>query len=171
MKLNQIEGVKYFPFKSISDKRGNLCKTFSCSWLNLNEFIIAESFFSSSFKGVTRGMHLQWGEFANDRIVTIISGKIFDVLIDLRETSRTYGLINLTEMSSEQVGGLYIPKGVAHGFQALENSITHYVSSKIYNKEFDGGVNIDSLNIEWPIKEKIMSSRDKNLPYFKPKIF
>jgi len=61
--------------------------------------------------------------------------------------------------------------GVAHGFQALENSITHYVSSKVYNEEFDSGVNIDSLNIEWPIKEKIMSSRDKNLPYFKPKIF
>ena len=71
------------------------------------------------------------------------------------------------ELNCEDVGSVFIPKGVAHGFQALDESITHYISSKIYNKELDVGVSVNSINVNWPLPNPKISDRDLSLPDLK----
>jgi dTDP-4-dehydrorhamnose 3,5-epimerase len=68
-------------------------------------------------------------------------------------------------MSSDGFGTVFVPKGVAHGFQALEDTVIYYISSSAYNKEFDVGININSFNINWPLINPIISTRDLLLPH------
>jgi dTDP-4-dehydrorhamnose 3,5-epimerase len=166
-KLNPIIGVHYFKVNKSHDSRGFFCKTYSAETVLNKEMIMAESFFTLTKKGAIRGMHLQIKQGASDRLISVIKGRIFDVLIDLRENSPTFTNINIKELSCEDVGSVFIPKGVAHGFQALDESVTHYISSKIYNKELDVGVSVNSINVKWPLPNPKISDRDLSLPDLK----
>ncbi len=163
---NIIKDSKYFEIQKTHDSRGYFSKFYNSAWSNTGNISVAETFLTYSDKGTIRGMHLQVGKFSNDRLVTVISGKIFDVLIDLRRDSESYGQIQIQELSAEGTGSVFIPKGVAHGFQAVEKSITYYLSTEVYHPDFDAGINIESFQIPWPIRNSIISKRDLALPNF-----
>jgi len=122
---------------------------------------------SRSKKGVTRGMHLQIGKSASWRLVSVVQGQIFDVLHDLRIGSKTEKSTISQVMSADAVSSVLIPPGVAHGFQAITDCIILYQSSKHYIAELDSGINLDSIDVEWPINPKLISERDRNLPMHK----
>jgi dTDP-4-dehydrorhamnose 3,5-epimerase len=159
-----INGVIVFelPHKKI-DERGDFTKILS---LNVTpELNIEEVFLSKTKKGYIRGLHFQNGPYLNNRIISCLAGKVFDVLIDLRPESSTFQNISSIEMNSLSPIGMYVPSGVAHGFQSLENdSQMIYFSDKAYNSDFDAGVAPNNSGVEWPIRVVGMSERDASLP-------
>ena len=159
-----IAGVQHFPSTSVEDLRGSFNKIYSFEWGSHSSHTVQEVFYSDSHPGVLRGMHLQIRESLNERIISVLSGKIFDVLLDLRVESPTFLSYQVSELSHDTLATVYVPAGVAHGFQALESSRTLYSSSKSHNPSNDVGVNALSFGVDWPIKSAILSSRDTNLP-------
>lgn len=118
---------------------------------------------SISHRGVLRGLHFQMEPFAQSKLVRVISGRVIDVVVDLRHTSQTYGKYYMFELSSENNKQLYIPEGFAHGFIALEdNTVFVYKTNQYWNKESERTLlwNDKILNITWPNIEKIISQKD-----------
>jgi dTDP-4-dehydrorhamnose 3,5-epimerase len=107
-------------------------------------------------------MHFQIEPFAEEKLITCIQGSIFDVIVDLRPHSLTYGKWASFELSATNSLQLYLPKGVAHGFQTLvPDSIVHYCLSSTYSRESSFAINpFGDLEIPWPIKKSIFSERD-----------
>jgi dTDP-4-dehydrorhamnose 3,5-epimerase len=159
-----IEGVEYFKADYIKDNRGYLSKKFSSSNARLRPFDLREVFITSSKKGVIRGMHLQTGTSANWRFINILRGALYDVLLDLRKESSTYLEHRVQILEPGRVESVLVPPGVAHGFQALEESQILYLTSTEYNPELDFGVNMNSLKIDFPLAVTAQSDRDMNLP-------
>ena len=89
---------------------------------------------------------------------------MFDVLVDLREESSTLNSLSCRTLDARGLTSVLIPPGVAHGFQALSDCVTLYMSSKAHNNENDLGINITGLAIDWPMPITGISDRDKNLP-------
>lgn len=121
---------------------------------------------SSSSRGVLRGLHFQAAPFAQGKLVRVVKGAAFDVAVDIRADSSTYGKWVGVELSAENKKMLWIPEGFAHGFVALEED-THflYKTTDYYNKESEGSLiwNDPTLAIEWPIEklgELIISEKD-----------
>jgi dTDP-4-dehydrorhamnose 3,5-epimerase len=162
--MQEINGLISFelPHRE-NDERGAFTKILS---LNITpELHVAEVFLSKTKKGYVRGLHFQNGPYLNNRIISCLSGKVFDVLLDLRPGSSTFLNIYSVELNSLSPRGIYVPSGVAHGFQSLENnSQLIYFSDKSYNSNFDIGVAPMKSGINWPIKVKGMSQRDASLP-------
>lgn len=123
---------------------------------------------SFSKKGVVRGLHLQKPPFEQAKLVRVLSGRVLDVIVDIRNNSETYGQYLTVELSSKNNNMLYIPEGFAHGFVALEESIFSYKCSNIYNKESELGINPfdGTLKINWNVENPIVSEKDLKLPYF-----
>ena len=116
-------------------------------------------------KGTIRGMHYQYEPYGETKLVQCIKGKVFDVVIDIRKNSKTYGLWNGFILDEEDVTGIYIPKGFAHGYQTLtDNTILNYNMGEFYKSEYNVGINYKSFSIEWPDKNIIISQKDDNLP-------
>ena len=125
---------------------------------------------SLSQKGVLRGLHFQNPPFAQGKLVRAIKGGIFDVAVDLRKASPTYGEHFDIELTEKNKTMLWIPPGFAHGFLTLEdNTIFSYKCSNIYNKESEGSIiwNDHTLSIKWGINNPILSEKDKTGPLFK----
>lgn len=160
-----IVGAKLIETSHQHDHRGSFIKTFaSARDVSIPRFKVAEAFYSKTISGAARGMHLQIDGSASNRIISCIEGKIFDILLDLRPGSSTYLQTDTLIMTPSHSGAIYVPAGVAHGFVALENSTTHYLSDKEYNPDLDFGVNIQSLGIVMPKDEILLSERDIDLP-------
>ena len=157
-----IIGVEYFSLNKITDNRGSFIKLYSSKWDLAQSTNLEESFITTSLKGTTRGMHLQIGESANLKIVSVISGEIFDVLVDLRQKSKTFRSINQVRLTAGNT--FIIPPGVAHGFQSIKESKVLYLSNKSHVPVLDQGFNVKSVPIDWPLDFNIQSSRDKSLP-------
>jgi dTDP-4-dehydrorhamnose 3,5-epimerase len=123
---------------------------------------------SFSKKGVLRGLHFQNGDYAQGKLIRVISGKVLDVAVDIREWSPTYGKWEFFELSGENQSMVYIPVGFAHGFLALEESILAYKCTKNYNKESESGIiwNDSQLAIDWPEMDYLISDKDLELPRF-----
>ena len=117
-----------------------------------------------------RGLHLQYKD-PQAKIISVISGKIFDVVLDCRKNSKTFGKYFIIKISSKDNVSLYIPEGFAHGFCSLaDNTILHYKNSDYRNKNYEMGIlwNDKDLNIKWPVKKPLISTRDrKNLSFTK----
>lgn len=159
-----ISGVSFPKTNSHKDLRGNFIKTFAQEREpQIPQFVVAETFFSLTYSGAARGMHLQIGEGASNRIISCVHGNILDILLDLRKDSDTYLQIESLTMGPKQINSVYVPAGVAHGFVALEDSVTHYISDRAHNPALDTGVNLASLNLELPLRKIIMSERDEAL--------
>ena len=125
---------------------------------------------SFSTHGVLRGLHFQKPPKAQGKLVTVLKGKIFDVAVDLRKESPTYGQWVSVELSSEHPQMLWIPEGFAHGFQVIsEEAIVFYKVTQEYAPDLDAGIRWDDpdLAIPWPIPNPILSSKDATLPYLK----
>jgi dTDP-4-dehydrorhamnose 3,5-epimerase len=123
---------------------------------------------SFSQKGVVRGLHFQMPPFEQAKLATVISGKVVDVVVDLRKGSRTFGEFYQCQLDSVRKNMLLVPEGFAHGFAALEDSIFFYKCSNVFNKPSESGVlwNDPKLNIQWPVNKPIVSDKDKLLPTF-----
>lgn len=161
----KIVGAKIIEMSHQKDQRGSFIKTFASEGEHsIPEFKVAEVFYSKTISGYARGMHLQVDQSASNRIISCIEGNIFDILLDLRPSSSTYLQTETLTMTPSHSGSIYVPAGVAHGFIAIENSTTHYLSDKGYNPDLDFGVNIYSLGIDWPLEKIVLSERDTNLP-------
>lgn len=118
-------------------------------------------------KGTVRGLHYQLHTYSEKKIVSCISGKIFDVVLDLRPKSSTFLEIFTIVLSGQQKNSLLIPEGFAHGFQSLEDeSDLLYIHSKKYEESSERGVNVldPTLKINWPLEITNISERDLNLP-------
>jgi len=127
---------------------------------------------SISKKGVLRGLHFQTGEAAQAKLVTVQKGKVLDVIVDLRQSSATYGEHIKITLSEHNLKSIFIPKGMAHGFLALSNDTTFtYKCDNYYDPIKEAGIiyNDVDLNINWGFTELdlIISDKDKDLPNFK----
>ncbi|MDR5694490.1 MAG: dTDP-4-dehydrorhamnose 3,5-epimerase [Armatimonadota bacterium] len=125
---------------------------------------------SRSFRGVLRGLHYQKAPAAQAKLVTVLSGKIFDVAVDIRRGSPTYGRWVGTVLSGEDGRMLYIPVGFAHGFCVLsEVADVLYKVTAEYAPELERGIRWDDpdIGIRWPISDPILSPKDLTLPFLK----
>jgi len=151
------------------DERGVFVKTFHKQTFEVFglDTTFDECFYSSSKKGVLRGMHFQTPPHEYAKLVYCVEGKVFDAVFDLRKTSATYGKYEIVELDSSKANMLYIPPGLAHGFYTLtERSIMVYKVSAMYSFEHDTGLLWNSLGIPWPDENPIMSDRDRQfLPF------
>jgi dTDP-4-dehydrorhamnose 3,5-epimerase len=132
---------------------------------------MVEEFFTKSKYGTLRGLHFQTKN-PQKKLINVIKGKIFDVAVDLRVGSVTYGKHFGVELSSENNMMLLIPEEFAHGFLSLEEgTIISYLCSNEYEEEFDTGIVYDDsdLNVQWPRLDVdfLISDRDKSFPRFK----
>ena len=124
---------------------------------------------SLSNKNVIRGLHIQLKN-PQGKLLTVLSGKIFDVALDCRKKSKTYGKFFTIYLSHKENTSNYIPEGFAHGFCSLENNtLLHYKCTNYRNSKSEKGIlwNDDKLKIKWPIKKMIISKKDKSNYTFK----
>jgi len=151
------------------DDRGYFMETY-----NYDEFkeagldmVFVQDNESKSKKGVLRGLHFQ-KEYSQGKLVRVLSGEVFDVAVDLRKNSETYGKWQGVMLSGENKRQFYVPQGFAHGFLVTsEEAEFVYKCTNLYHPEFEGGIAWDDsdIGIEWPlenIEEVLLSEKDKN---------
>lgn len=141
----------------------------------MNGHFVQDNISKSSY-GVLRGLHLQKGEHAQAKLVSCLEGKVFDVAVDLREDSPTFGKWFGVELTGENKLQFYVPRGFAHGFSVLsETAVFSYKCDNFYNKDSEGGVlwNDPELNISWqlPNSDIIISEKDMIMPGLSSKNF
>lgn len=169
-----IEGLYTIEPKIFGDNRGYFLETyhyedFKAAGLPL---VFVQDNQSMSKKGVLRGLHFQI-KHPQGKLVRVISGEIFDAVVDLRPGSKTYGKWHGIFLSSEKKNMLYVPPGFAHGFLVLSDFAEfHYKCTDYYHPEDEGGLmwNDPSIGIDWPITpdmEILVSDKDKKYPPFK----
>ncbi len=162
-----FDGVFLIGIEKSDDERGFFARTFDSKIFKEKGLVSKFVQFSISYnlkKGIIRGIHYQVDPYAETKLVTCTSGKIFDVLIDLRSDSKTFKKWQSFELDSKNYSSLYIPEGIAHGFQTLEdNSVLSYNISNIHKPEFSRGVrwNDPLFRIDWPLKSTIISKKDQ----------
>lgn len=169
MKLvpTELPGVQIIHPQIFQDLRGSFVKTFhACQFRELGlDFVPREEFFSTSAKGVMRGMHFQLPPAAHAKLVYCITGRVLDVVLDLRKNSSSFGRSCVRELSAINREMFFIPIGCAHGFLALEeNTAMVYQTSTVHSSAHDTGVRWDSFGFDWPVKKPVLSERDKNFP-------
>ena len=169
----KLKGAYIIELEPLEDERGffvrNFCqKEFKEHGLNFP--IVQCNISYNKKKGTLRGMHYQVAPYEEAKLVSCISGAIYDVIIDLRPDSPTYCkwfALELTAHRSPLTAAykmLYVPEGFAHGFQTLEdNTVVFYQMSEFYHPECARGVrwNDPAFGIEWPIKQLVISSKDQ----------
>lgn len=124
---------------------------------------------SNSKKGVIRGIHFQRDPHAQGKLVRVITGSVYDVAVDLRPGSPTFGRYIGLELSASNLKMLWIPAGFGHGFSVLEDNTTFlYKVTAGYNRESEGGIRYDDteLNINWQVSDALVSEKDRILPTF-----
>lgn len=174
MKFTQLEidGAYRVDLEKREDSRGFFARQFCIEEFKqhgLNHNWVQMNVSHSKNKGTLRGMHFQRHPSAEIKMVRCTAGKVFDVILDLRKNSETFGKWYGEELSAKNQRMLYIPKGVAHGFQTCEEHCElMYWHSEFYAPEYEGGVNpLDKdININWPLEQTEISDRDQNLPNF-----
>jgi len=164
-----IAGVYILECFHASDDRGVFVKTFHAP--TLHEFGLEthfeESFFSVNHTGVIRGMHFQLPPHNHVKIVYCNQGALNDVVLDLRKDSPTYGKSICVELSDENRYALYIPSGMAHGFETLvDNTIMTYLTSTPHAPSHDAGIRWDSFGHTWKLPAPVLSARDQEFQRF-----
>jgi len=166
-----FEGVLIIKQDVFSDSRGKFCRIYSTEEfkeLGLeNNFV--EDNYSSSNKGVLRGLHFQRSPFSMGKLVYVTQGAVLDVIVDLRKYSPTYKKWFSYELSSSRGEMLFIPKGFGHGFLTIsDNTLLHYKYTNKYNKDSEFGLmwNDPEININWNqekygILQLIISDKDQ----------
>lgn len=150
------------------DLRGSFIKVFNKEFFHKfgleSDFV--EDYFSNSKKSVIRGMHFQIPPKDHAKIVYCTSGAVFDVIIDLRVGSPTYGKSDTIELNSSDSNMIYLPRGIAHGFYVRSDEATLiYKTTSLYSNEHDKGVLWSSVNVDWPKDaDPIISGRDLSFP-------
>jgi dTDP-4-dehydrorhamnose 3,5-epimerase len=166
-----IEGLLIIEPQVFKDERGYFYESYNID--TFKEAGIHENFIqdnqSLSQKGAIRGLHFQSAPFEQGKLVRVVQGAVFDVVVDIRKNSATYGKHFDVELTEENMLMFYIPAGFAHGFETLaDNTIFQYKCTNVYNKSSEGGLlwNDPDLNIKWQTKSPIISAKDQELPTF-----
>lgn len=155
----------FVPGKKIEDNRGKFFKQ-NLDELEIN-FLMEDYFLTTNSKNVMRGIHWQTSPCATNRIVTLINGEIFDVTVDMRTKSETFGKVQIWPLNSQNLGYLYVPKGFAHGYQVISDFATiSYIVDGKYCAEHDSGILWSSIDVDWPISNPIISERDSTFATF-----
>lgn len=171
----EIEGPKLIKPKVIGDNRGYFMEAYKDTWFKENiasvDFVQDNQSMSSEI-GTLRGLHYQKSPFGQGKLVRCLSGEIFDVAVDIRENSKTFGNWIGVNLSSENNHQLWIPDGFLHGFCTLtKDCVVFYKVTNPYNKDCDAGIAFDDpdIAIKWPIdiNSAILSDKDKNQPSLK----
>ncbi|MEA3495862.1 MAG: dTDP-4-dehydrorhamnose 3,5-epimerase [Bacteroidota bacterium] len=158
--------------KVFEDKRGYFYESFNQQEFKKHgvEFDFVQDNQSLSNKGVLRGLHFQNPPYAQGKLVRVISGTVFDVAVDIRKGSPTYGQWHSVILSEENKLQYWLPPGFAHGFLTLENStVFSYKCTNLYNKESEGSLrwNDPDLKINWSFYNPNLSEKDIEAPFFK----
>lgn len=163
-----IKDVKILKFFRFIDDRGYFSRKYCYNYLSILNFKVRQINYSfNNKKGTLRGLHFSSYPSKEKKIITCLSGEVFDVIVDLRRNSKTYKKSISIRLSEDNLLGIYIPIGFAHGFQTLKNKTTLiYFHSDFYNQDLDRGINpLDQeLKIKWPLKINLISKKDRNLP-------
>lgn len=151
------------------DSRGYFFESFRMSLLREMGFDgdFVQDNESKSNRGVVRGLHLQRPPFAQDKLLRVVKGSIFDVAVDVRKDSPTYGQHIGVELNDKNKFSIFIPAGFAHGFCCLEdNTVVQYKCSNYYNRESEMGIlwSDPALGIQWPMKPDVVSEKDQAHP-------
>ncbi len=155
-----------------TDERGFFMESYKHSdfkKMGIEELFLQDNH-SYSKRGVIRGLHYQNPPKSQGKLVRVIAGEIFDVAVDIRKGSPTYGKWEAVILSSDNKKMLYIPAGFAHGFCTLsEFAEVIYKCTTEYAPEYEAGIawNDPDINIDWPIKDPILSKKDSLLPPLK----
>ena len=168
----QLPGVFVIELERHEDDRGWFART----WCR-EEFAkhglpveLAQSSIShNARRGTLRGMHFQMAPHAESKLIRCVAGAVHDVALDLRPDSPTFKQSFATELSAENGRTLFLPEGIAHGFQTLaDDSALHYQMTAPYVAEASTGVhcNDPAFDLEWPVAEPILSERDQAWPDF-----
>ena len=160
-KKTKINGLLVYESKIFHDKRGSVQETFKKNSINKNLYL---SIISKSKKNVVRGLHLQVKK-SQDKLVSVVKGKILDVVVDLRKNSSTFGKHFKIILSENKGKYLFVPQGFAHGYLGLASeNIVLYSCSNYRNAQYERCIqwNDKDLNIKWGVKNPILSKRDKN---------
>ena len=167
--LTPLEGLRLISRYPIGDSRGLLervfCSTNLAGWDGRPVAQINRTL--TEVAGTLRGLHFQRPPAAEAKYVTCLSGAVFDVAVDVREGSLTFGKFFGVELSADAHNGLIIPEGFAHGFQTLTDNVEMlYLHSQAFSPEFESGINAldPQLNINWPLTVALQSQRDITLP-------
>jgi len=157
----KIKGITLYKSKINKDSRGYFTEIYKKKLLKKNLIFHC---LSSSKKFVLRGLHLQIKN-SQAKFITAVSGKIFDVAVDLRRKSKTFGKFFKITLPYKSYNSIYIPEGFAHGFCGLsKNNIIYYCCSNYREKRHEVGIlwNDKDLKIKWPLKNPILSKKDQN---------
>ena len=168
IKKTDINGVQILQPKVLEDARGSFMESYRSEWFSGIKFIQDNE--AVSKKGVIRGLHFQRPPFAQSKLIRVISGRILDVIVDLRKSSDTHGQVFSIELSSENKTQLFVPKGFAHGYATLSDTATVlYKVDQYYNKNYDTGIHplSESLSIDWQVSDALLSKKDQTLTDFK----
>lgn len=167
-----IDGAFKITPQNIGDSRGSFSRLFcaeifaqnglNTSWVQMNAS-------QNRKKGTVRGLHYQTPPYAEIKLVRCTRGRVFDVFVDLRKNSPSFGYSCQVTLDSNAFETVYIPIGCAHGFQTLTDDVElNYMHSAVYSSENEAGVwlNDPHLSINWPLPFSVISERDENLPLF-----
>lgn len=167
-----LDGVYEVELSPIFDQRGSFMRTYDERIFRQNNIPVSwvqENHSKNLLKNTVRGLHFILPPHTDGKLIRCIRGRVFDVFVDLRKASATFGKWHSVLLTEDNHKWLFLPKGIAHGFCTLEdNSELLYKHDTYYQKESDSGIlwNDVNLNIEWPIKNPIISEKDTKLMSF-----
>ena len=170
-KKTTLEDVKIIELKKIEDERGFFARAWDTKIFqdnNMTPNIVQCNISYTKIKGSIRGLHYQKNPFEESKLIRCTKGKILDVVVDLRPTSKTYKKYEGFELSENNHKMIYVPKGFALGFQTLEdNTELFYQMSQYFKPEFSSGIRWDDpkIKIKWPMKPTVISSKDQSWEY------
>ena len=157
--------------KILRDERGFFLEKYKQSdFEEINLPLFKQDNYSSSSRGVIRGLHYQLPPFEQGKLVSVVKGKVWDVVVDIRKSSESFSQWVGIELSEENNLSLYIPPGFAHGFSALSPEANLlYKCTAEYSKIHERGVRFDDpdLAIDWKTRSPIVSSKDMEWPVIK----
>ena len=168
----KIPGLVVVTAFCADDERGYLLKDYSKEVFEANgiHHDLVEVFYTGSHRGVVRAIHFQ-RERQQAKLVRCVTGRVFDIVVDLRKDSPAFGRWLSFELSGENKRELLIPEGCGHGYLVLEESIVSYKAAEKFYGEFDDGIlwNDPDIGVAWPldqVEQLILSDKDRNLQTF-----
>ena len=169
-----LDGVLIFEPKVYKDDRGYFFESYSKRLFAEHglHYDFVQDNQSKSQYGVLRGLHYQLGQHAQTKLLRVLKGRIWDVVVDVRRNSSKYKKWIAVELTDEDFKQVLVPKGYAHGFVVLsDEAVVSYKCDTFYDKASEGGIKFDDpeLNIDWkiPHKDLIISEKDLKNPYLK----
>ena len=167
----RLAGVQLLTPRVFADDRGWFKETYQGPrYATLGIGDLPQHNVSASRKGVIRGLHFQCGAYAQGKLVQVLRGAVWDVVVDMREDSPTHGQWESFEVTAENHLQVWIPAGFAHGFQALEDdTVFHYACTALYNPQAEAAVHVFSprLALPWPLRDAaIVNAKDLAAPEF-----